>query len=386
MTSPRISSLLLTTALVSSAIAGSTVVSADTPKVQVSSVTVSPDDPVEGETVTLETTIANLQQNSDTVRVTDVYLRRSESTTEYARTSGIGSIAPGGSLTVPLTADFENAGRKDLTMHVVASENGSFYSYFYPVTVEVEPPVVRGELSTDSDSGETRVTLANYGNVNFTDVEIRSMVGGERRDQQLTGDIDPDRNRTVTFDTADYDSENVTFEATYTANGASHEVARTVDLERQVTGEIRLTSVEVTQSGQAVSVEGDAANVGGTDAKSVLVSVRDTDDVTPAGGSGEYFIGPVDASEFATFDLSADVEPGVSSVPVEITYIVDNERVTTTQQFDLDSTASNGVQPSENGQATDAGSSGGSVPLVGLGIVIVLLLVVGFVAVRRRNQ
>lgn len=384
----RVSSLLLAISLATSLVAGATIVSADTPAIQVSSVTLSPDDPVEDETVTFETTIANLQQNSDTVQVTDVYLRRSGSTTEYARIENVGSVAPGGTLTVPLTASFGNAGKKDLTVYVVVQQNESFYSYSYPATVDVEAPVVRGGLSAARGSGETSVTVANYGNVNFTDVEISSVVGGEVDDQRLTGDIDPDRNRTVTFDTANYDSDNVTFRATYTANGTSHELSRTVDLDQQVTGEIRLTSVDIKQSGRTVSVESDAANVGGTDVTSVLVSVRDTDDVTPGSGSGEYFIGPVDASEFATFELSADVEPGVSSVPIEIAYIVDNERVTTTQQLDLDSAVSNASQSGSDGdtQPADRGGPLGAVPLVGLGIALAVLVVVGFGVVRWRNQ
>lgn len=391
--SPRIRSLLLAVALVGSLAAGATVVAADGPAVQVSSVTVSPDDPVEGETVTFETTIANLQGSSGTVRITDIYLRRTGATREYARIGNVGSVATGGSLTVPLTAAFENAGEKSLTVRVVVTDaNGSVSSYTYPASVDVEAPVVRGGLSTTSVPNGTSVTLSNYGNVNFTDVELRSVVGSEVRDRQFTGDVEPDGNRTVTFDTADYDSENATFRATYTANGASREVARTVDLEQRVTGEIRLTSVEVTRSGGTVSLEGDAANVGGTDAESVLVRVPDTGDVSPVGGSGEYFIGPVDASEFATFELSAAVESGASSVPVEVTYIVDDERVTTTQRFDLGSTVPSagddgnaGTNGGDGGQDDDSGQSGG-LPLVPLGVGLVLLLVAGAAVIRWRNR
>ena len=71
----------------------------------------------------------------------------------------------------------------------------------------------------------------------------------------------------------------------------------------------------------------------------VLVQINDTADVRPVSPSGEYFVGGVEASEFATFELTAQTESNASSVPVTITYIVDNERVTTTQHVDLKATA-----------------------------------------------
>jgi len=61
--------------------------------------------------------------------------------------------------------------------------------------------------------------------------------------------------------------------------------------------------------------------------------------------------------------------------------------VTTTQRLDLGSTAANTVQSGDDGNAQAAGGgSGGSVPLVGVGVALVALLVVGFVVVYRRNQ
>ena len=389
--SPLLLVLLLGIGLVSALTVGSTVAAADGPAVQVSSVTVTPEDPVEGETVTFETTISNLEGSSGTVRISDIYLRRTGSTREFARIGNVGSVAPGGSLTVPMRAAFENAGEKSLTVRVVVvDQNGSVSAYTYPASVDVETPVVRGGLSTENRSDGTSVTLSNYGNVNFTDVAISSSVGGSVRDRQLTGDVEPDANRTVTFDTADYGSDNVTFRATYTANGAARELSRTVDIDRQVRGEIRLTSVEVRRSGGTDSLEGDAANVGGTDAESVLVRVPDTGDVRPAGGAGEYFIGPVDASEFATFELSAAVDAGASSVPVEITYIVDDERVTTTQRLDLDSTAPSGGDGAsgDDGQGDSGGSGGGQsgLPLVGIGVALALLVVAGVAVIRWRNR
>jgi hypothetical protein len=421
--------------------------SADTPAVQVSAVNASPDSPVVGETVTLETTIANLEGTNGTVEITDVYLR--DWPTEYERVENVGSVAPGGSVTVPVTTVFDEPGEKRITVNVIVrDEAGDSHSYSYPLVVDVEAPDADGGLSVDRNaSGGTAVTLTNYGNVAFSDVEIAAVTGDERRDRRRALDVapggdrtvafdttgydradlafvanytangetyrlrrafgetpdvrgglsvdenDPDRatvtldnygnvafsdvevrvlidgevrdrrfardvpadgNRSIAFDTEGYDAENVTFAASYAANGETHEISREVALEPEVSGEIRLTAVETTRLGGSVSIDGEAANVGGTDAESVLVSVRGGDGVTPEGGSGEYFVGAVDASEFATFELAASVENGTSAVPVEVSYLVDGERTTTTRTVNVSST---GFPPS--GAATGAPDGGG---------------------------
>lgn len=389
---PRV--LLLAALLVGSTLAvGVTAVAASGPAVQVSSVTTTPTDPVAGESVTFETTVSNLQQTDGTVQITDVYLRRTDSTTEYARVEDVGSVAPGGSLTVPLTARFENAGEKGLTVTVVVqNQQGSFFRYSYPARVDVAEPVVRGGLSAgELPSGDASVTFTNYGNVNFTDVEISAVVDGEVRDRRYTQDIPPEGSRNITIETGDTDT--ATFRASYTANDTSHEVSRTIDLDRDLAGEVRLTSVDVTRRGQTVTIDGEAANVGGTDVQSVLLAVQDGNDASPVQGSGEFFVGQVEASEFATFELAAALDPGTEAVTVDITYIVDGDRETRTRQVDVSSVSSSG-QPggdSDNPQAaTDGGGSGGGLlgglPVLGIGVVLLVALIVATVVYRRRNR
>ncbi|MFC5136547.1 MULTISPECIES: hypothetical protein [Haloferacaceae] len=428
--------------------AGVATVTANSPAIQVSSVAVSPDTPIVGETTTVETTISNLEQTNGTVEITDVYLR--DWPTEFERAENVGSIAPGGSVTVPVTTTFDTPGEKSITVNVVVrDEEGDSHSYSYPAVVDVEEPDVDGGLSIDDDtSGEASVTLTNYGNVDFTDVEIRTVVGGEARGQQYTLDIEPDGSRTVTFDiaeynreqvtftanytangethrvsraitetadvrgglstvenssdrmtvtldnygnvnfsdveiralidgevrdrrytrdvppdesrstsfsTEDYDAENVTFTATYTANGETHELSRRTVLDQQVSGAISLTSVETAPGGASVSIDGEAANVGGTDVESVLLRVQNAGGVTPADGGGEYFVGSIDASEFATFELAASVENGTSTVPIEVSYLVDGERVTTVQTVEISST---GPPASPSGDGQPSGTNG----------------------------
>jgi hypothetical protein len=139
-------------------------------------------------------------------------------------------------------------------------------------------------------------------------------------------------------------------------------------------------------------IQGDAANLGGTDADSVLVRVGDAPGVSATPPSGEYFVGAVEASEFATFELTARTE-NASTVPVEITYLVDNERVTTTQRVDL--SAAGAPPASDVGAAPDGepapgepngpgGSGGPPLALVG-GAVVILSVIAGLVIYRRRS-
>ncbi len=75
-------------------------VTAADPAVQLSSVTVTPDDPNTGERVTIEATISNLENSDTTVDVTDLYVRTPGTTEEFARGEDVGSVAPGGTLSV----------------------------------------------------------------------------------------------------------------------------------------------------------------------------------------------------------------------------------------------------------------------------------------------
>lgn len=385
MTACRLVRGLVAVAVLASAmIGGVTAVAANGPAVNVSSVNVTPTDPTVGETVTVEVTISNQEGSNSIADVSSIMLRTTSE--HYERVEDVGAIAPGGSLTIPITTSFDSAGEKNLLAHVSAASqsNGSRTShlraYYRPITIDVEAPEIdAGIAASTNNSGETTVTLTNYGNVELTDAEIRTAVDGTQRDQRSTFDITPNESESVTFDTTNYDSDAVTLTGAYTARGERHRVTRTVDLNRQVQGEIRLTSVELTERGTAISVDGEAANIGGTDVDSVLVRIPDSETVSPASGAGEFFVGSVDASEFATFELSSSVSNGTDTLPIELTYLVDNERVTTTQTIDLSTASPVSPESSQDRPAATAsgdGSAGSSgLPLIPL--IIGLLVVVG---------
>ncbi len=389
----------ITGVAVPATVAGQTNTQADDrTDVQISSVSVTPNDPGTGESVTVETSIANLESSSGPVDITDIYLRSADSTDGHGRIENVGSVSSGGSVSVPMTTSFESAGQKRLTVHVVVrDDDGDHHSYEYPVYVDVADPTVKAGLSTSdapNQSEMTQVELTNFGNTNLTDVEITATANGETFDRQYVFDVDPGSSQSATFDTGNVSADNVTFAATYAAAGSNHTTSRTVDLaSERVQGEIRLTGIETTRTGSGVTIQGDAANIGSTDVESALVRIGDGDGVSPASPSGEYFIGAVDASEFATFELTGTVESGTTSVPVEITYIVGGERVTTTQRIDAGSTGPSAADERNqvngaNGQepaAEAGGSGGGGLPLVPIGVAL-LLVAVGVGLFRRHTR
>lgn len=392
-------------------IAGAAMVVSAAENVRIENVSVSPETPITGEPVTVETTIANLPSSNETVTLTDLYVRTAGDLEEHARIEDVGSIDPGGSVSVPVSATFDSPGEKRLTVRAVTQdESGDYQRYEYPLYVDVEEPSVRVDLSTstpDNGTDRTAVGVTNYGNTDLTDVAVTASVDGTVVDRAFTFDVEPASSESVTFHTGNVSGEDVTFAARYEAAGERHttEQVATIGETSGVPAEIRLTSIEVSPGAGGTTIQGEAVNVGSTDAGSVILRVRDADGNGSSGTGGEYFVGPVEGSEFATFELTADVAGDRTVVPVEISYNVDGERRTEVQRIDLDA-AQSGGPPAGAGQGDGSPSGpgaggpggveagpggpggpggGGGLPLVPIGVVVVLL-VGGFLTYRWRDQ
>jgi len=91
----------------------------------------------------------------------------------------------------------------------------------------------------------------------------------------------------------------------------------------------------VTDGGR-VSVDGNLANVGGGAVSSAVVSVRPTDGVQPAYPQRNYFVGTVEESAFAPFELTAQADTATATaVTVQVNYTVDGASVTDTATVPL---------------------------------------------------
>ena len=74
-------------------------------------------------------------------------------------------------------------------------------------------------------------------------------------------------------------------------------------------------------TGNRYTVSGDLNNFGTTDARNVMVSVAASDKVVPAQPYARYYIGTLEADDFSSFELSAQVlSSNISSIPIVIEF------------------------------------------------------------------
>ncbi len=461
----------------------------------ISNVEVSPSSPAPGETVTFDTTVRNLESSDAPLEINDIAIRKSggRGITEYERVSNLGSISPGSTLEVPLTASFDSSGSKDLRVIVYGRDRGTGENVElrYPVKLNVKERHPQVDITAnDSVAGVEstgEVTVANGLDTQITNVEVvvegdgvemtksrtvRSSVAQNGSitapfrfrpesagEHSLTATIsytvdgDTTRNTTrttviesdplrnsVELDTTavgsgtdralrvavsnggnaplsdvmiSATSENASFQrvllenisasttrqvrlnatmdeprsdVTVTTNyelGTETEQTTTETTLRSVPGTIDLTGLDVVRQGGRLQISGSASNVGSTDADSVLVSVVNTETVTPATPNRDYFVGTVPASDFVSFDVYARTEGNVTSVPLEVTYLVDDTRKRQTFDVDLDRLGGMAPQPEQDGDS-EGGDQNSMLPVFVAG-GLALLVVVG-VLVRRYRR
>lgn len=396
MTFPK-AAVVITVIIVSSASLGFVgTVTADQ-DLAVTSVEITPSDPLPGETIRLSTTISNLQSSNETVEITDVFVR-SQSDGEIVRVEDLGSIAVGSTMTVPLSVSFDSVGEKDLRIHVVAQDSTGFQRIKYPVQVTVRESsdvqlAIEAEEPIAGEESRVNVTVANGGSTPISNVGlVLESNGAVNNPRRVSGSIPSDTDQEYSFIVRFDEAGTGTLDArlSYTHEGGntrqtSESIDVTVDPAGAGTeGRIQLTGIETTAFGNTITIQGDAANVGTTDAQSVLLSIRETSNVTPVAPSKDYFIGTVEASEFGTFELTAEVGSSVTTVPVLVEWTVDDERRSEVVQLDIGST--NDVSNrGQQGAARPDGPSGGpstggplgAFNLLGVGGLIGILAVIG---------
>lgn len=322
---------------------------------------VSTTDAVAGEETSVNVTVAN--GDDESVSGVEVELSGDADVENAERVSG--SLESGAERTHTYDVTFAEGGTQTLEAEAkYTTADGDTQRVTKSVDVAVDEAVVDTGLSVSVDADDNgsafEVELANFGNAALTDVELLAQADGETFERSLAPDVGADEATTVSLDADDAPEGEVTVVARYTAAGESRETSTTVSFTPASTGEIRLTGVETAQSGNTLTIQGDAANLGGTDASSVLLSVRDAAGVTPVSPSKEYFVGSVDTSEFATFELTAQVDAGVETVPVEVEYTVDGERKS--EAVRLDVSAANGSAAASGGQAAEGQAPDGGPP------------------------
>ncbi|MFW5935099.1 MAG: hypothetical protein ACOCQL_04540 [Halolamina sp.] len=282
------------------------------------------------------------------------------------------SIGAGTQTTHSFDVTFDEAGTRELGATLTyKTEEGATRTITRNATADVESATLDPELTaratTADGSPAIRATLDEFGNVELRDVQLRAVVDDETVARTKLGDVDANGSQTGTLDGSDIPAGEVTVVADYTAAGESETTRTTLDYEPAPATEMTVTGVDASRSDGVVTVDGDAANVGGSDASSVVVSVVSGDGVTPVNPNKEYFVGAVESSEFATFELTANVSSSVSELQLRVDYTVDGERLSEDVEVDVSDAAG-----SDDGSNTSA--PGFSVLTAALAVALSALL------------
>lgn len=241
-------------------------------------------------------------------------------------------------------------------------------------------PTGGGQDDDRADPSQVEVTVTNFGNAPVGTAVVTPVAGNTTLDRYaVPGPLAPGASRSVTVDLAELAAPTaVEFRVRYRVG--AQEASATDSLEvRPPRGRVTVTgvSLSVAEDG-TVTVQGNAGNAGSAEVRGLVLSVVGSETVAPTYPQRDYFVGTVEGSEFAPFELTADVDlENATSVAVALAYETGGETVERTVTL-----------PVESDLERPTGS-GGSVPfgLLGVGTVVVVVValtaVAAVVAVRR---
>lgn len=280
------------------------------------------------------------------------------------------SLPAGTERTYPYQVAFAQPGEHDLEGSLTyKTSDGYTRTVSRNLTVSVDPAIIDPELTAqirvENGVPVINATLTEYGNVELRDAQVRVLVDGTPVARSLVPDVPAKGAQTVSLDGGNLPAGELVVEAAYTAAGEQRTTRVSIDYSPAPTSRLVLTGVEVTRDGGVLTLSGDAANVGSADARSVVISVVPADGVVPVSPKKEYFVGAVDASEFATFEVTANASASVDTIPVRIEYTVGGERIDEIVGVDI-----SGARDTAAGDERSGGN-----PLVLVGIAIGGLLV-----------
>jgi hypothetical protein len=291
-------------------------------------------------------------------------------------------VDEGGTVTAPFRFRASSAGTHQLRATLSYTlPDGTDRTVTQNRTIETEA-LSEGVVvdATSSGSGaeqRVRVDVFNQGNAVAEDVVVTAVSENATVGQAILSAVEPGSTEQVRLNaTLSEPRADVAVTADYETGSNERRVNATTTL-RSVPASIELTGLNVVREGGELQITGSTSNVGMTAARSVVVRVVPTAGVEPAAPNRDFFVGEVPASDFSSFDLTARATGNVSSIPVAVSYLVDDTR--RTQTFEVAVDGSVGAQPQ---QPQGGGGPGTGVFLV-LGLAVVAVLVVAAILVRR---
>ncbi|RDZ64255.1 hypothetical protein C5B90_14300 [Haloferax sp. Atlit-12N] len=345
--SRRVSAFLVGLLVVTSVGSAAGIASAAQTDIAIQSANTSVDQPAPGESFTVTTTIANLESSSGPVDITDVYVRDSSGSKEYARVEDVGSVSSGGTISVPLTMNIADAGEKRLTVHVVAQDSdGTYHRLNYPLYVDVdEPDEAAISFSTpDLVAGQessVNVSVSNGDDGALSNVKLElggdaAVENAERVSASIQSGAQVTNTYQVTFDETGEQTLGATL--TYkTDEGVTRTITRnaTVDVDESNV-DAELTARTTTANGSSV-IEASLTEYGNVELRDVQLSAV-VDGETVARG----IMADVPAEETRTVALDGtDVPSG--TVTVVARYTAAGEQHTTERTFEYNPQESSNI-------------------------------------------
>lgn len=234
----------------------------------------------------------------------------------------------------------------------------------------------RGGEETATPATAYTVEVTNFGSVRAAAVVVTPVAGNRTLPRQrLDEPLAPGESGTVTVDLGRVRSHGpVEFRVNYRAGTRDAATTYTLDYRPEVPS-LELTDVNVARSENgSIQISGNLVNVGRGPAQGVVVGVVREGNVTPTYPARRYFVGEIDGSDFAPFDLTARATGRVEDVTVRIVAREDGVESTRTVALPVPA-------------ADDRG--GGGVPsglLFGLAVGLPLAALVGIGWRRRRRR
>lgn len=194
-------------------------------------------------------------------------------------------------------------------------------------------------LQSDEEDQEAentvQVTVTNFGNAPLRNVVLEPRDDNGSRlsavgRQYVAEVLSPGESETVTVDLERVTSVGrIQFVTLYQVGNESRSAQTAYDF-RPARGAVEVTDLNVSfASDGRVQLEGNIGNVGDGELTGVVVSVVNGTGVRPAYPGRSYFVGSIEGSEFAPFQLLATVDPAnATGLKIRVEYTAANERNT----------------------------------------------------------
>lgn len=304
--------------------------------VTISQVTVSPEDPIPGELVTVTATVQNSARSETGFEITAVELSGGGIERQVL---DLGTLGPGDTMQVSLTATFEEPGIKDLLFYVYGSSavgtSGSTIRQPVTVVVEETEPRIDTEFGDLLAQAENDVIVEVVNGKRSPVRDVRVTLSGEgvaveeatRSAALLPGAGSHSFNFTVTSPVVGYATIDV--DLSYTATGVEHRVSETREVYFKPLGEDVASLSAVVQTPERVAPGGSfelafsVANRGESNLRDLTFDLDLAGTPIRAGGSGtSIYVDelPGESSRTVRFDLKAGESADSGIVTLPLTY------------------------------------------------------------------